>query len=59
MKKVSIKQVREKLRCKFDRYAIRKDGYVYVWGIMPNTNQYGCYLFAHIDELIKHFESML
>lgn len=25
MKKVSIKQVREKLRCKFDRYAIRKD----------------------------------
>ncbi|MFU2076085.1 hypothetical protein [Gallibacterium anatis] len=55
MKKVSIKQVREKLRCKFDRYAIRKDGYVYVWGIMPNTNQYGCYLFAHIDELIKHF----
>lgn len=53
---MNINQIRQAIRNKFDRYAIRSNGDVVVWGVMPNTNQYGCYLLCHIDDLKKHPE---
>ena len=56
MKTLTIKQIREMLRNKFDRYAIRQNGDVHVWGVMPNTNEYGCYLLCTLADLQKNPE---
>lgn len=53
---LTIKEIRQILRNKFDRYAIRKNGEVHVWGVMPNTNQYGCYLLCWIEDLQEDLE---
>lgn len=56
MKTLTIKQIREILRNKFDRYAIRQNGDVHVWGVMPNTNEYGCYLLCTLADLQRNPE---
>lgn len=56
MKTLTIKQIREMLRNKFDRYAIRQNGDVHVWGVMPNTNEYGCYLLCTLADLQRNPE---
>jgi hypothetical protein len=49
---MTIKEIRKALRNEFGtrKYRITSQGEIHVYGVMPNTNQYGWYLYGWVDD---------
>lgn len=59
---MSIAQIRAALRNAFGarKYRITASGDIHVFGVMPNTNQEGWYLFGYVadDQTIDRIQSL-
>ena len=53
-------EIRTALKAAYDNVRITRDGEIHVFGVMPNTNQTGWYLYGRINsaETLAHIESL-